>query len=64
MGFDLLQDLQIEIEGLFGRQPRHVLGKAAIGIAAAQVVMQPGQLEMLLEQVLFRKLPQGFFVMR
>ena len=63
MGLDLQQDLQIEFQGLLGRHPRDVLGKAAVGVAAAQVVVQPGQLETLLQDVLLGELPQALFIM-
>ena len=63
MRLDLQQDLQVEIEGLLRRHPRHVLGKAAVGVAAAQVVVQPGQLETLLQGVVLGELPQALFIM-
>ncbi len=63
MGLDLQQHLQIEFQGLLGRHPRDLLGKAAVGVAAAQVVVQPGQLETLLQDVLLGELPQALFIM-
>ena len=45
MRLDFQQDLLVEIEGLFGRHVRDPLGEAAIGVVAAQIVMQPGHLE-------------------
>ena len=45
VGLDLLQHLGVEIQGPVGRYMGQAGRIAAVGVAAAQVVMQPGQLE-------------------
>ena len=64
MRFDLHQHLTVEVQRSLGRQLRHKLVETSIGVAAFQIVMEPGCAEPLLQRGLFGMLPNGVFIVR
>ena len=61
---DLQQHLAVQVQRPLGRQPRDRLAEAAVGVAALKIVMQPGEVEPLLQRGVVGMLPHGVFVVR
>ena len=59
---DLQQHARVQVQRLLRRQLRQRPAKAAVGIAAAQIIVQAGRLETPLQALLVRVKPQGVFV--
>ena len=62
MGLNLQQHTAVQVQRPVCRQLGKRIAETAVGVAAAQVVVQPRQLETPLQAALRREKPQGVFV--